>query len=125
MFLADTLSPAPVPDVVDCEFVHELENINHQEHLPVSRERWRQIKHAAKDDPVMAKLCTVIQGWPENVSFRKSPECLIPYYDMRDELTVQDILVFKGHQLVVVLCLQKEMMEAIHASHIGVEGCIR
>ncbi len=88
MFLLDTLSRAPVPDVVDCEFVHELENINQQEHLPVSRERWRQIKHAAEDDPVMAELRTVIQrGWPENKS--EVPECLIPYYDMRDELTIQ------------------------------------
>ncbi len=26
---------------------------------------------------------------------------------------------------MVPLCLRKEMMEAIHASHIGVEGCIR
>ncbi len=124
MFLSDTLSRAPVPDVVDCEFVHELENINQQEHLPVSSERWRQIKHAAKDDPVMAELRTVIQqGWPENKS--EVPECLIPYYEMLDELTIQDFLVFKGHQPVVPLCLRKEMMEAIHASHIGVEGCIQ
>ena len=121
MFLADTLSQAPVPDVVDCEFVHELENINHQEHLPVSSERWRQIKHAGKDDPVMTELRTIIQqGWPDNKS--EVPECLIPYYDT---WTIQDVLVFKGHQLVVPLCFCEEMMEAIHASHIGVEGCIR
>ena len=72
----------------------------------------------------MAELRTVIQqGWPENKS--EALGCLIPYYDTRDELTIQDFLVFKGHQLVVPVCLPKEMMEAIHASHIAVEGCIR
>ena len=38
---------------------------------------------------------------------------------------MQGDLVFKGHQLVVPLCLRKEMMEVIHASHIGIEGCLR
>ena len=47
------------------------------------------------------------------------------YYDFRDELTVQDLLVFKGARLVISAALQREMMEVAHATHIGIEGCIR
>ena len=48
-----------------------------------------------------------------------------PYFDTRDELTVQDELVFKSQQLVVPRALRKEFMEKTHSSHIGTEGCVR
>ena len=47
-----------------------------------------------------------------------------PYFSIRDELTVQGDLVFKGQQLVVPASLRKELMEVTHATHIGIEGCI-
>ena len=47
------------------------------------------------------------------------------YFDFRDELTVQDQLIFKGAQLVVPAAMRKEMMALAHASHIGIEGCVR
>ena len=66
----------------------------------------------------------VIQrGWP---SHRKAvPEYLYPYFDIRDELTIEDELVFKGHQLVVPASLRRELKAVTHVSHIGVEACIR
>ena len=77
-----------------------------------------------QDDPVLQILRETIQrGWPS--SRTNVPEPIYPYYDFRDELTVQDALVFKGPLLVVPASMRKEMMAVIHASHIGVEGCIR
>ena len=66
---------------------------------------------------------TIRKGWPD----RKSgiSESLYPYFDIRDELTVQDSLIFKGQQLVVPAVMRREMMALVHASHIGIEGCIR
>ena len=49
---------------------------------------------------------------------------VLPYFDIRDELVVQGMIVFKGHQLVVPAALRKEMMAATHNSHIGIEACI-
>lgn len=124
MFLADTLSRAFLPEVSTLEFVHGLEQIDHKIWLPVSDARWQQIVHAAADDPAFQQLRAVIKdGWPNNRS--DLPHCLHPYYDIRDELTVQGELVFKGQQLVVPAALRKEMMAESHASHIGVEACIR
>ena len=44
---------------------------------------------------------------------------------MKDLLTAQNELVFKGERLVVPASLRKEFMATVHSSHIGIEGCIR
>ena len=123
MFLADALSRAYLPEVNACEFTQELEDVDHRAFLPVSDDRW-QIRHASADDPVLQQLrVTIRRGWPESRS--DVQECLYLYSDMRDVLTVQNELVFKGQLLVVPACLRKELMAVVHSSHIGIEGCIR
>ena len=36
MYLADTLSRAYIPEVNVCDFVHELEELDHSESLPLA-----------------------------------------------------------------------------------------
>ena len=52
-------------------------------------------------------------GWPANRS--DVPPCLLPYFDIRDELVVQGMIVFKGYQLVVTaarnLVLSNELIK--------------
>ena len=92
--------------------------------MPVREETWQQLKNAAADDPVQHTLRAVIKrDWPDSKA--DVPECVHPYYDIRDELTVLEELIFKGQQLVVPRVLRKELMEKTHSSHIGIEGCIR
>ena len=124
MYLADTLSRAHLPDVQVCEMAEEAAKVDHTETLALSGERLQQLRHASADDPVLDILRTTIQqGWPECKA--DVPEELHAYYDFRDELTVQEPLVFKGPVVVVPVALRKEMIAACHGSHIGVEGCIR
>ena len=124
LHLADTLSRAYLPEVNACESTRELEEIDHRAWMPVREETWLQLKNAAADDPVQQTLRAVIKrGWPDSKA--DVPECVHPYYDIRDELTVQEELIVKGQQLVVPRVLRKELMEKTHSSHIGIEGCIR
>ena len=124
MLLAETLSRAYLPEVNATEFARELEDIDHRVWPPVTEDRWQQLKNAAADDPVQQKLQEIIRsGWPENRA--QVPECVRPYFDVRDELTIQNELIFKGQQIVVPAVLRKELMEKTHASHIGIEGCTR
>ena len=124
MYLAATLSRAFLPEVNACEFTRELEEVDHKAFPPASDSQWRQIMHASADDPVLQLLRTTIrEGWPESRS--DLPESLYPYYDMRELLTAQNELVFKGERLVVPASLCKELMAAVRSSHIGIEGCIR
>ncbi|XP_048577104.1 uncharacterized protein K02A2.6-like [Nematostella vectensis] len=124
LYLADTLSRAYLPEVNAWECTRELEEIDHRSWMPVREETWQQLKNAAVDDAVQQNLREVIKrGWPESKT--DLPECVHPYFDIRDELTVQEELIFKGQQLVVPRALRKELMEKTHSSHIGIEGCIR
>jgi Integrase zinc binding domain len=79
---------------------------------------------ASRHDPV-AKLLTVIiqQGWPDEPS--ALPDEIRAFYTFRDELIVEDGLVFKGERLYVPLEARTEVCDRIHASHIGMNGCMR
>ena len=84
----------------------------------------RELKEAASQDRALQALSSTIRlGWPASKS--SLPEIVHPYFDVRDELTVQDELVFKGTQLVIPYALRKRMMEMVHDTHIGIDGCIR
>lgn len=124
LYLADTLSRAYLPEVHTCSFMEELKEIDHTLALAITPDRLQQIKRVSDDDSVIQALReTILRGWPDSKS--DVPECVHPYFDFRDELAVQDQLVFKGSQLVVPAAMRKEMMAVAHASHIGIEGCIR
>ena len=53
------------------------------------------------------------------------PDSIHAYYDFQYVLTVQNSLVFKGDRLVIPATMRREMMAMTHASHIGIEGCLR
>ena len=76
------------------------------------------------NDPVLKAFREIIQeGWPSNKL--EAPKIVRPYFNIRDKLTIQDELVFKGHSVVIPVAMRKHMMSVVHATHIGVEGCIR
>ena len=107
-----------------CVTALEISEIDPTSSLALTPDRLQQFKHASADDPVLQELRkTIQQGWPAHKSNVK--EVLHPYYDYRDELTLEDQLVFKGPLVIMPAALRKEMMAACHATHIGVEGCIR
>ena len=117
MYLADTLSRAYLPEVHVCDFSHRLEEIDHTSLLAIPPIRLQKIRQAPADDVVLCELgSTIHRGWPENRS--EVSESVLAYYDIRDELVVQDSLVFKGPLLVIPSALRKEMIELIHATHI-------
>lgn len=45
--------------------------------------------------------------------------------DMRDELTLQDGLIFKANPVVIPRSLHADMKARIHSSHLGTESCLR
>lgn len=124
MYLADTLSRAYLPEVCACEIAKECETIDHRTTLPVTDKRWQQLQLASEQDRVLQKLRDVIRrGWPSTKS--GVPDCVRPYFDSRDELTVQDALVFKRDLLVVPTSMRRELMTVAHTTHMGIEGCLR
>ena len=122
MFIADVLSRA---------YLHyegteqsDLEQVNAVQHLPIRKERLQQIQEETLlDENLNALKQLIMLGWPDDKS--DVPPTLIPYYGMRDELTTQNGLIFKGERIVIPTSLRSDMKKAVHSSHISIEGCLR
>jgi len=92
MFLADTLSRAYLPSRIQVE--SEFETINVTNYLPISQARLLQIQcETEKDESLQSLKAVNQQGWPDDNS--ALPTVVSPYVNMRDEMSVQDGLIFK------------------------------
>ena len=74
-----------------------------------------QIKRLLSDDSVLQVLHkTILSGWRESES--DIPESIYAYFDFRDELTVQDRLVFKGEVVIVSAAIRWKIMAVAHVT---------
>ena len=48
-----------------------------------------------------------------------------PHQRILEELSVHNGVLFKGMRVIIPRVMQPEVMSKIHASHLGVEGCLR
>ena len=66
------------------------------------------------------------KGCPRRVAPEKSDVPVAqPYFSLRDELVLEEELVFTGLCLAVPAAVRQEMMAMIHSTHIGIEDCLR
>ena len=131
MHIADALSRAYLSDAAQpeeqCEvmqFHQELEEVEMIRTLPISQETIQEVRHHTLSDPTIQQLQrTIFQGWPDNKI--DLPECVKPYFQIRDELTVQNGFVFRGNRLVIPSPLRAATLVKLHRSHCGVHACQR
>ena len=122
MHIADMLSRSYLPNTESNQT--EFEKVNMVDFLPIRDERLQQIRQAVDNDEVTCQLRQIIQhGWPDNKE--QLPAQLVPYFSSRDEMSVQDGLIFKGQRIVIPLSMRQELKKSIHSSHIGIDGCLR
>jgi transposase InsO family protein len=105
-------------------FYDEVESVSLSESARVSGERRHQIQRATSTDVNMQCLMnTILSGWPETK--KEVPINIQDYWNFRDELCVQNGIIFKGMRLVVPQSLRAEMLQRIHMNHMGIESCLR
>ena len=134
IFLADTLSRAPLPSTdppkhcsrPEHEEVYRLnlESDNAAEFMRISSDGLKNIQRLTEADNQLQRLrMTVLRGWPET---KQEIEPLIAeYWTYRDEIGVYNVVVYKVDRVIVPTALRKEMMKRIHASHQGQQACLR
>ena len=128
MYLADTLSTAPLPITTSRDEVltidKEVEKIQILDFLPLRKASLEEIRKESLRDSTIQALQKLIQsGWPETKD--NLTHDVTPYFNVRDELSAQDGIVFKGDRCVVPKSLGPKDLSRIHRSHIGVQGCSR
>ena len=121
LILADTLSRA----VLENEDSDRYRILNINVFPPnVPDKRLEEIRNAMEKDECMVELINNIRnGWPGTKS--EVAESQRPYYDYRDELSIENGIVLKGEAILVPKSLRAEMKERAHTSHLGYDSMMR
>ena len=86
-----------------------------------------QLKELQKEtacDQILQMLKEVIvDGFPDTK--QELPAAIHPYFQLRDELSVHDGIIFKGLRCVIPQTLGPMVKAKLHELHIGVQGCLR
>jgi transposase InsO family protein len=74
------------------------------------------------DDSFTILKAYITGGWPrkENVDIR-----VRAYYGVRDELSIENGLIYRGEQVVTPYAVRKDLMAEAHKAHIGSDAMIR
>ena len=116
--IADALSRSPLKSS------EQVETINNLSSTPLNQSSLEKIREAAEKDPVMTSLQrTISEGWPDDKK-DLSPE-LRPYYDFRDEMSLEEGVIVRGERIVVPSSLRYDMKQKIHSGHMGINSCLR
>ena len=71
-------------------------------------------------DSTLHALCEIISlGWPENRAH--FPAHLMPFWNFRVELSIEDGLRLKGHRIILLTSLPAAALVHIHYAHRGAE----
>ena len=124
MVLADTLSRAYGSSTSPGETEQDAEAVHMIQYLPVSEETQTAIQNATESDDTLRELKSTIRiGWPPRKD--EVPVNVGKYFPFRDELTLQNGIIFKGERIVIPSSPRSDVTAKIHASHIGIQGCLR
>ena len=116
MYIADALSRAhSIETTTDDLFDDDLEVAM----LKVSTEKLQDIQEATQnDDSLMTVIRATLNGWPDNITNAAAE--IRTLYTYHEELTYDNGILLKGDTIVVPRSLQKEMLQRIHESHLGI-----
>ena len=124
MQLADTFSRAYLPLTDATPFEIEVQSVNMVQDLPLAAARLDDVQaHTAKDDILQVLTRVILEGSPEDKI--AIPAAAMPYFSVRDELSVQNGIILRGERALIPKSLRHDMLRRIHMSHMGVEGCLR
>lgn len=123
MFLADTLSRAfPVNETIkdDPEMLDVVHSIS--KYLPMSERRLAQFKKETELDSDLQMVMKYIkEGWPK--CYKKVDSSVKTYYKVKNDLHINNGLLFINEKIVVPHSLRKDMLQLVHEAHFGIEKC--
>ena len=130
MFISIRLSRAFYPSVGEASELSEEvaalcdEQQRGELHMVAFPRTINLIKEAAASDDQYCQLKNQISaGWPASPA--EIPADLQEYATFADELVVSNDLVFEGSRVVIPRLPRADILERMHSSHIGINGCIR
>ena len=103
--------------------IKSIEEISMVEFLPITSERLVDLRRKTELDEGLQQLKHIIKiGWPETKE--EVPSEIRRYFDFKEELSIQDGILFKGNRVIVPVALRPHMITQVHSSHLGIESCL-
>ena len=100
-------------------FALEVETLTPFDSIKGAPERLSQLQKCTAQDVVLENLTTtVLTGWPE-----KRDECPVQirdYWNYREEISLDNGLLFKSQRVIVPKAMRSEILSRIHSSHQGI-----
>ncbi|XP_045541844.1 uncharacterized protein K02A2.6-like [Papilio machaon] len=76
-----------------------------------------ELRHETAKDVILSRVMNhVLNGWPNKVVDLK----LKPYFLCRNQLSVENGCLMRGHKVIIPSSLRKRVMDELHTSHLGV-----
>lgn len=83
-----------------------------------SPNKFAKIAVETKNDPELIELGKVIkEGWPNHKGKMKG--LVSPYWNVRDELSAINGLIFKGNQAVIPMAMRNKILDKLHYTYLG------
>ena len=132
MFIADMLSRAYLHEepsknkrdyqmfqlTEEAQVYKEIEEIDPAKHVRLSAKGIVDLRKATIQDDTLSELAKVIRhGWPDLK--QNVPLSIRAFWPFRDELVVDNSIIFKGTKVVIPKSMRTLMLQRIHTSHQG------
>ena len=130
MTLADTLSRLPSTTdktAIDLDLRVDGLDISEDEinfcefdFISFTPKKLFHLRESTKSDPVLNGLMEIITlRWPDTI--KMVPMDIRPYWSFRDELAIEDGIIFKGQEVIIPKCMRADVLSQLHQSHQGIE----
>ena len=122
--ITDALSRVTQLDFEDHDVDKKVLAVNVLSYTAIEeREKTELLNETDKDAELQALKMVISKGWPKKRS-NLAPN-LQPYWNYRDELTIEDSILMKGQKIIIPTSLKQQYISKIHAGHTGIGSCLK
>ena len=120
--IADSLSRVTPLEFQDSNAEKDILAVNFLQYSSVEeRERDEVVRETSKDKELQSLKHYISTGWPAKRS--QIPVFLHPYWNYRDELTIESGILMKNSKVLIPETLRQKYLIQIHQGHQGIEAC--
>ena len=123
MFLADALSRAPMEDKIDTKYL-EGKWVQVYSLVSLPDEEMQDYQMKTEEDEALKLIKNYVEkGWPNQKS--GCPDVVKPYYENRDDINIDEDLLFLNKRLIIPTAKREEVLKQLHCAHQGIVACKR
>ena len=120
--ITDSLSRVTPLEFQDSNAEKDILAVNFLQYSSIEeRERNEMLQETNKDEELQSLKHYISTGWPAKRS--QIPVSLHPYWNFRDELTVESGILMKNSKILIPETLKQKYLKQIHQGHQGIEAC--